>query len=61
MTRRNFMSIRVSEKEKRQIEEVAQLWGCKTTEVLRLTFRLVMLRGPQKFSAKAQSQSGKAE
>jgi hypothetical protein len=37
------MTMRLNPEERRQIEEVARLWGCRVTEVLRLCFRMVML------------------
>ena len=37
------MSMRLNREERRQIEEVARLWGCRGSEVLRFCFRMVLL------------------
>jgi hypothetical protein len=43
MKREQYMTMRLNQEERRQIEETARLWGCRVTEVLRLCFRMVRL------------------
>ena len=51
MKRERYMTMRMNPEERRQIEEVARLWGCRVTEVLRLCFRMVMLGEKRELAA----------
>jgi len=57
MKRDQFMSMRLNREERRQIEEVARLWGCRVTEVLRLCFRMVLLGENPELAAGKLAQS----
>jgi hypothetical protein len=37
------MTIRLTREERRLIEEVAGLWGVRATEILRLSFKMLLL------------------
>jgi hypothetical protein len=41
--RDRYLTMRINDEERRQLEETARLWGCRVTEVLRLCFRFVRL------------------
>jgi hypothetical protein len=39
--RARFFSLRLSERERERLSEIAKDWGCSRSEVLRLCFQLV--------------------
>jgi hypothetical protein len=42
--RDRYLTMRLNQEERHQLEKVAAVWGCRVTEVLRLSFRMVFLK-----------------
>jgi hypothetical protein len=60
MKRTRYFTMRLNQAERRQIEEVADLWGCRVTEVFRLCFRMVLLGEKHELAEEGRVQSGKS-
>jgi len=60
MKRTRYFTMRLNQAERRQVQELADLWGCRVTEVFRLCFRMVMLGEKPELAEEGRVQIGKS-
>lgn len=53
--RDRYLTMRLNAEERQQIEGVANIWGVRVTEVLRLCFRMIILGERPELVKKSQS------
>jgi len=59
MKRTRFYTMRLNEVERQEVAALADLWGCRVTEVFRLCFRMIMLGEKPKLAEESRTRSGK--